>query len=137
MERYIFDKFFSLGEIKVGPTICSLGTDGDWLGTVNIYTTRKNVLLDKPNYIIGVREFNNVMTEDLYDALKYLSIKKDEFDKFINEYYLFEWENTKQEIKPDVSRLRKRAYFQTADIEYIQKKLQTALRVPKTFLGFI
>lgn len=111
MDRDIFDRFFSLGEIKIGPTICSLHTDGDWLGTVNIYTTKKNVLLQGPLYVIGVREFNNAITEDLYNALKYLSIKKAEFDKFINEYYLFEWENSEEEKKPDVFRLQRRAYL--------------------------
>lgn len=111
MDRDIFDRFFSLGEVKVGPTICSLGTDGDWLGTVNIYTTKKNILLEEPRYIIGIREFNNILTQDLYNALKYLSIKKVEFDKLINQYYLFEWENIKEEKKPDVSRLQRRAYI--------------------------
>lgn len=111
MDRTLFHYFFSLGEIKVGPTICSLGTDGDWLGTVYLYKTTNNVLLEEPRYVIGVREFNNAMTEDLYNALNYLSIKKAEFDKLVNEYYLWEWENIKEEKKPDVFRLQRRAYI--------------------------
>ena len=107
----IFNNFFSLGEVKVGPTICSEGQDGNWLGFVNVYSTKKDLFLKEKKCSVAIREFNNIITEELYDALTYLSIDKTEFDFFINNYYLFEWENCSDPKKPDVSLLKRRAYI--------------------------
>lgn len=110
MDIEIFHKFFYLGEIKVGPTILSIHSDGDWLGTCYIHPTKKNILVNEDQFVIGIREFNNTITEDLYNSLKYISIKKSEFDKFINEKFLIEWEQLEDPTKPDVYRLKNRWY---------------------------
>lgn len=111
MDRSIFERFFSIGDVSVGPTICSLHTDGDWLGTVKVYANKPEFFLQDKFTVVGVREFNNTITVDLYNALKYLSIDKTEFDRFINQIYLFEWEMTSEQPKPDVSNLKRRAYI--------------------------
>lgn len=109
MDRDIFNFFFYFGETKVGPTIYSLHTDGDWVGTVKLIPTKKNILLNNSHYIVGIREFNNSITDDLYNCLKYLAIKKSEFDRFINSYYMIEWESA-DSPKPDIWRLQHRMY---------------------------
>jgi len=106
-----FEKFFSIGHVKVGPTICSLGVDGNWLGSVQIYSTNKDIFLEKKFTTVGIRDFNNSITEDLYNALQYLSIDKVKFDFFINGLFILEWESITEEKKPDISILKKRAYI--------------------------
>lgn len=110
MDRIIFDKFFSLGEVYVGPQIISPSHDGNWLGRVRIVPTKYNVFMDKESYI-GIREYNNVIDEKVFDLLKYISIKKSDFDKFINSYYLIEWESSKMEHKPNISSFIRRGYL--------------------------
>lgn len=111
MDRIIFDKFFCLGEVYVGPEIISPSYDGNWLGKVRIIPTKYNILMGKQSVFVGVREFNNVITEDLFNTLNYLSIEKSEFDKLVNKYYLIEWESTKMNPKPNISSFIHRAYL--------------------------
>lgn len=111
MDRIIFEKFFSIGHISVGPKIISHTTDGDWLGTVQIYPTTEDIFLNKKFTVVGVREFNNSITEDLYSALSYLSVNKVEFDRFINSIYVVEWESVSGQLKPDITNLLRRAYI--------------------------
>jgi len=106
-----FEKFFSVGHVKVGPTICSIGVDGNWLGTVQIYSTQKDIFLKQKLTCVGVRDFNNTITEELYNALLYLSIDKVKFDQFINSLFIVEWESIDEPNKPDISTLKKRAYI--------------------------
>lgn len=110
MDRIIFDKFFCLGEVYVGPEIISPSYDGNWLGKVRVIPTKNNVLIQE-SFFVGVREFNNVVTEDLFNSLKYLSIEKSEFDRFVNKYYLIEWESTNITPKPNISSFLQRAYL--------------------------
>lgn len=111
MDRTIFEKFFSIGHITVGPTIISPISEGNWLGSVQIYSTNEDFFLEKKLTAVGVREFNNVITHELFNALNYLSINKTEFDRFINSLYLLEWESIENKHKPDISNLKRRAYI--------------------------
>ena len=111
MVNQIFQKFFSIAHISVGPTICSLSSDGDWLGTVHILSTNKDIFLEKKFSVVGIREFNNSVTEELYNAFLFLSIDKKDFDFFINELFILEWESITNEKKPNIDRLRKRIYL--------------------------
>ncbi len=107
----LFEKFFSVGHVKVGPTICSIGVDGNWLGSVQIYSTQKDIFLKNKFTCVGIRDFNNSITEELYSALQYLSIDKVKFDQFINSLFIVEWESIDEPNKPDISTLKKRAYI--------------------------
>lgn len=111
MIDHIFQKFFSVGHVSIGPTIVSPHLDGSWLGSVQIYSTTKDIFLEKKYTCVGIREFNNSITEEFYNALNYLSIDKVRFDYFINNVYLMEWENCEGKIKPDISVFKKRAYI--------------------------
>lgn len=107
----LFEKFFSVGNIKVGPTIISpFNVDGDILGSIQIYSTNKDFFLEKKVTGVVIRELNNIITEELYSALKYLSIDKSQFDYFINQLYIFEWESAPNP-KPNLDRLKNRAYI--------------------------
>ena len=117
MVNQIFQKFFSIGYISVGPTICSLSSDGNWLGTAHIFSTNKDIFLEKKFSVVGIREYNNTITEELYNALLFLSIDKSDFDLFINELFILEWESTNTEKKPDIDRLKRRAYIKPKTFE--------------------
>lgn len=106
-----FEKFFSIGSVKIGPTIISLSTEGNILGNIQLVSTQKDIFL--PNKITGViiREFNNTISQDLYNALQYLSIDKVKFDLYMNELFILEWESSNEIKKPDISNLRRRAYI--------------------------
>ncbi len=106
-----FEKFFSVGHVKVGPTICSIGVDGNWLGSVQIYSTQKDIFLKQKFTCVGIRDFNNTISEELFNALQYLSIDKVRFDYFINSLFIVEWESIDEPNKPDISTLKKRAYI--------------------------
>lgn len=106
-----FEKFFSIGNISVGPTIHSCGSDGAWLGSIQIFSTTNDIFLERKYTVVGIREFNNAVTEEFFNALKYLSIDKVRFDYFINSLFIFEWENSQIDKKPDISNLIKRAYI--------------------------
>ncbi len=106
-----FEKFFSVGHVKVGPTICSIGVDGNWLGSVQIYSTQKDIFLKNKFTCVGIRDFNNTISEELFNALQYLSIDKVRFDYFINSLFIVEWESIDEPNKPDISTLKKRAYI--------------------------
>ena len=108
----IFQKFFALGHIKVGPTIISpLAVEGNFLGSIQIFPTKKNIFLENNQTVVLIRDFNNTISTDLSTALQYLSIDKTDFDFFMNELFIFEWESIDNQIKPDISILRKRAYI--------------------------
>ncbi len=107
----LFEKFFSVGYVKVGPTIVTTGVDGNWLGSVQIYSTQKDIFLKDKFTCVGIRDFNNSITEELYSALQYLSIDKVRFDYFINGLFILEWESIEDTKKPDISTLKKRAYI--------------------------
>jgi len=111
IEREIFDRFFTLSNVSVGPEIISNGVDGNWLGSVIFSKTQKNILIKHDFCIIGIREFNNSCTEEFYSALNYLSIQKSELDKFVNQIYLMEWEILETSKKPNIDNLRRRAYL--------------------------
>lgn len=107
----LFEKFFSVGDIKIGPTIISpFNVDGNILGTIQIYSTKKDIFLEKKVTGVVIRELNNTITEELYSALQYLSIDKVKFDYFMNQLYIIEWESAPSP-KPDVDVLKKRAYI--------------------------
>ncbi len=106
-----FEKFFSVGHVKVGPTICSIGVDGNWLGSVQIYSTQKDIFLKNKFTCVGIRDFNNTISEELFNALQYLSIDKVKFDYFINSLFIVEWDSIDEPNKPDISTLKKRAYI--------------------------
>ncbi len=106
-----FEKFFSVGHVKVGPTICSIGVDGNWLGSVQIYSTQKDIFLKHKFTCVGIRDFNNTISEELFNALQYLSIDKVKFDYFINSLFIVEWDSIDEPNKPDISTLKKRAYI--------------------------
>jgi hypothetical protein len=106
-----FEKFFSVGHVKVGPTICSIGVDGNWLGSVQIYSTQKDIFLKNKLTCVGIRDFNNTISEELFNALQYLSIDKVKFDYFINSLFIVEWDSIDEPNKPDISTLKKRAYI--------------------------
>ena len=106
----LFEKFFSIGDIKVGPTIISTATDGNWLGTAHIFSTNKDIFLTNKSCIVGIRDYNNTITQELYNALNYLSIDKTEFDYFMNGLFIREWLGVDYP-KPDISILRNRAYI--------------------------
>lgn len=108
MNRGIFDVFFTLCEVSVGPTIISPTDGGNWIGRVKIIGTEKNILLKTKEQYIGIREYKTVLSDDVYNVLKYLTIEKSKFDYFINQYYLFEWENSDSKNKPDISCFKKR-----------------------------
>jgi hypothetical protein len=111
MDRSIFERFFSIGHVSIGPTIISPIHDGNWLGSVQVHSNTEDIFLERKFTVVGVREFNNTITIDLFNALNYLSIDKTEFDRFINQIYLYEWESTTISPKPDVSNLKIRAYI--------------------------
>ena len=106
-----FEKFFSVGHVKVGPTICSIGVDGNWLGSVQIYSTQRDIFLKNKFTCVGIRDFNNTISEELFNALQYLSIDKVKFDYFINSLFIVEWDSIDEPNKPDISTLKKRAYI--------------------------
>lgn len=110
MDRITFDKFFSLGHISVGPTIFSPSHDGNWLGSVQIISTNKNIFLERKITVVGIRDYNNSITEELYSALTYLAVDKVKFDYFINNLFIMEWESAPNP-KPNVDVLKKRAYI--------------------------
>ena len=84
----LFEKFFSVGDIKIGPTIISpYNVDGNILGYIQIYSTKKDIFLEKKVTGVVIRELNNTITEELYSALQYLSIDKVKFDYFVNQLY--------------------------------------------------
>ncbi len=62
----LFEKFFSVGYVKVGPTIVTTGVDGNWLGSVQIYSTQKDIFLKDKFTCVGIRDFNNSITEELW-----------------------------------------------------------------------
>lgn len=108
----ILQKFFSLGQIKVGPTIISpLASEGNFLGSIQILSTKKDFFLEKKETVVLIRDYNNTITEELFTALQYLSIDKVLFDYYMNSIYLMEWETCEMENKPDISSLRRRAYI--------------------------
>jgi hypothetical protein len=107
----LFEKFFSVGHVKVGPTICSIGVDGNWLGSVQIYSTQRDIFLKNKFTCVGIRDFNNTISEELFNALQYLSIDKVKFDYFINSLFIVEWDSIDEPNKPDISTLKKRAYI--------------------------
>ncbi len=107
----VFSKFFSIGHVKLGPQITSVNCDGDWLGSVFIFSTKKDIFLKNGQTIVGIREYNNSVTEEFYTALTFLSMSKEEFDYLINKYFLQEWDCSDELKKPDVSNLKKRAYI--------------------------
>lgn len=111
MDRDVFDHFFCFGDVYIGPTILSSSDDGNWLGKVIIIPTKKNAFMESNNSYVGIREFNNLIDEELTTILKYLSIEKKEFDKFVNNYYLIEWQKSIYEKKPDISNLLIRSYL--------------------------
>lgn len=111
MVEQIFQKFFSVGHISVGPTICSLSHDGNWLGSVQIISTNKDIFLERKFTVVGIRDYNNSITEELYNALTYLAIDKVKFDYFINNLFIIECESSSEEKKPDISILKKRGYI--------------------------
>lgn len=114
IDRDIFDIFFSVAEVYVGPTIISPSSEGNWIGKVRIIPTKKNILIESKEIYVGIRVFNNTVTEEFYNALKYLAISKSEFDRFINHYYLMEWESTVSDYKPSVGNIeqfRNRIYL--------------------------
>jgi hypothetical protein len=107
-----FEKFFSIGSIKVGPTIISpFSPDGNMLGSIELLSTEKDIFLPNKKSGIIIREFNNSISEDLYNALQYLSIDKVKFDYYMNELFIMEWESYEEKNKPDISVLKKRAYI--------------------------
>lgn len=116
MNRRVFDNFFSLCEVSVGPTIITAGLGGCWLGTVKIVGTYKNTLIKSKTQYIAIREFHNVYSEELLNALKYLSIEKSDFDDLITKYYLFEWENSDFEPKPNVISVKNRLGMHKLDL---------------------
>lgn len=109
MDRRLFDKFFSLGHISVGPTVIT--PDGNWVGKVQIFSTKNDFFLNNKVTLIGVKEFENVVSEDMCNALKYLCIEKNDFDRFITKCYIIEWESMESNSKPDISLLRKNVYL--------------------------
>jgi len=110
MDRTIFDRYFSLGEVTVGPTIFSDTHEGNYLGKVKVYSTKKNIFLKSMFTFVYVSEYKNTITEDLNFALKNLDIEKKEFEKFINYYYLIEWQTCYDLTKPDISYFLQRNY---------------------------
>lgn len=110
MNRGLFNYLFALGEVRIGPLIISSGYDGNWIGSVLLFPTKKNVLLKEKNYTIGIREYNNAISDEIILNLDVFTISKSEFDKFINQYYLNEWLATKDEKKPDISCFLHRVY---------------------------
>lgn len=106
-----FEKFFSIGPITIGPTIISLSTDGNVLGKIQLLSTRKDIFLSNKMSTVLIREFNNCVSEDLFNALQYLSIDKVKFDFFMNQLFILEWESNNEFNKPDISILKKRAYI--------------------------
>lgn len=107
-----FEKFFSIGHIKIGPTIISpLASEGNMLGQIQLISTLKDIFLPNKNTTVIIRDFNNTISQDLYTALQYLSIDKVKFDYYMNELFIMEWESSHEKNKPDISVLRKRAYI--------------------------
>ena len=107
----VFENFFSVGHISVGPTIISQSVLGNYLGAVQIYSTKKDIFLKNKLTSVGIRDYDNMISEDLSNAFKYLSIDKNEFDYFINNLFILEWESISNKIKPDISNLKKRHYI--------------------------
>ena len=105
MDRTIFDRYFSLGEVSVGPTIISGSVEGNYIGKVKVYSTKKNIFFESRHSFVYIRDYYNTLTEELNFALKNLSIEHKEFEKFINDYYLIEWQTCFDNNKPDVSSL--------------------------------
>jgi hypothetical protein len=106
----VFNKFFNLGEVYVGPTV--FGIDGgSWIGKVRIIPTKHNFFMTKKEYFVWIREFKNEISEDIEKTLLYTSLDREEFDNFINKYYMLEWESVKSENKPNISSFVGRVYL--------------------------
>jgi hypothetical protein len=106
-----FEKFFSIGSINIGPTIVSISQDGNILGSIQLISTEKDIFLPNKSSGIIIREFNNTISQDLFNALQYLCIDKVKFDYYMNELFILEWESSDEIKKPDISNLKRRAYI--------------------------
>jgi len=109
MNQKIFDTFFRVGEIKIGPTVMSLNTHGDTLGKVYLHPTDKNLFFSNEDYVvISINKFYCSYVWKLYDILPYIGISESELDRYMCELYIDEWEKSENPQKPRIDYLKQR-----------------------------
>ena len=102
MNHTLFNKFFQIGKVKVGPTVCRFYHGADQIGTIEIKPTTKNPILTD-GYCVAVQEDEIGFQPEVRRALYLLGIDLKELQKYLLSLYYEYWKNDENPKKPTLN----------------------------------
>jgi hypothetical protein len=102
MNHLLFNKFFQIGKVKIGPTVVRFYHGSNQIGTIEIKPTSNNPILED-GYCVAINEDEVSFQPEIKRCLYLMGVDLCELKMYLLSLYYEYWKKETNPKKPDLS----------------------------------